>query len=352
MEVHQFVPGMAPGDAVSNHALEIQSSLKKWGVASEIYSPVQHVSPECRTLCKSYRDFAARNGAEPTLIYHFSIGSELSGFVPHLKGRKVMVYHNITPHTYFLNFSNEKSLAAYAGREQLRELSGSFDLALGDSDFNRKELETLGFKNTAVLPLFTQGRDWGEPAADAESREDGFVNLLFVGRFVPNKKIEDIIKTFFFYQKTIYQKSRLHLVGPTRGFERYKAYLEYLADSLGVENVIFTGRVSDEERNKLYRQADCFLCLSEHEGFCMPLLEAMHFGVPVIGYDAAAVPETLGGAGILVKDKNYPAIAELIHRIVESKELRQSVIDRQYQRLKDFSRDKTEQKLKEYLGIT
>ncbi len=351
MQIDQYLPGVAPGDAVTTHALEIQKTLQSFGVTSNLYAPKQHVEPASEHLCRDYREATKNGAADSTHLYHFSIGSELSEFVPGLKGKKVMIYHNITPHTFFLKFNNEKALAAYVGREQLETLANKFDLALGDSEYNRKELEAAGFKQTGVLPLFIDAHDWDSPGEDSVPLDDGFVNFLFVGRFVPNKKFEDVIKTFYTYQKTIEPRSRLYLVGPTDSFDKYKVYLQCLVETLGVENVIFTGRIPTEERNRLYKEADVFLCMSEHEGFCMPLLEAMHFGAPVVAYDAAAVPETMGGAGVLVKEKNFPQIAEMIHQIVLNKELRQQIVEGQRKRLKDFDRSKVQQQLKDYLGL-
>jgi len=224
------------------------------------------------------------------------------------------------------------------------------DFALGDSQYNRQELDVVGFRKTAVLPLFVDREKWGSSASDKKPKKE--IDILFVGRFVPNKKFEDLIKTFYYFQKTLEPNSRLFLVGPTAGFERYLSTLQALCDSLEVKNVIFTGQVSEVERNRLYAQADLFLCMSEHEGFCLPLLEAMHFETPIVAYEAAAVPETLGGAGILVKEKDFPAIAELIHKVVHDKELKSKIIAQQNERLKDFSRDKIEQKLKEYLELS
>lgn len=350
MQVNQYLPGVAPGDAVTTHALEIQKTVQDWGVTSTLYAPMQHVEPASQHLCRDYRE-ASQKGDSAIHLYHFSIGSELSEFVPTLKGQKVMIYHNITPHTFFLKFNNEKALAAYAGREQLATLANQFDLALGDSEYNRKELEVAGFKKTGVLPLFVDAHDWEEPGTDSVPFDDGFVNFLFVGRFVPNKKFEDVIKTFYFYQKTIESRSRLYLVGPTDSFDKYKVYLQCLVESLGLDNVVFTGRVPTKERNRLHQQADIFLCLSEHEGFCMPLLEAMHFGAPVVAYNAAAVPETLGGAGVLIKEKKFPQIAEMIHQIVLDENLREQIRQGQQQRLKDFQRSSVQQKLKEFLEI-
>ncbi len=349
--VYQYLPGVASGDAVTTHALEIQKALQQWGVSSQIYAPSQHVKPACRDWCRDYREANHNGGAATIHLYHFSIGSELSHFISRQKGKKVMIYHNITPHSFFIHFNSQRGLAAYTGREQLQQLASDYDLALGDSEYNRKELEKIGFQKTGVLPLFIEADDWEEAAEDAIPFDDGFVNFLFVGRVVPNKKIEDLIKTFYFYQKTIDSRCRLYLVGPTEGFEKYKNYLETFCASLDVRHVIFTGRVSPEERNRLYKQADIFLCLSEHEGFCMPLLEAMHFGAPVIAYAAAAVPETLGRAGVLIQEKDFQKIAEMAHQIVVNEELRKKIRAGQRERLKDFDRSKAENKLKEYLEL-
>ena len=163
-----------------------------------------------------------------------------------------------------------------------------------------------------------------EPDADTVRQySDGRTNILFVGRIAPNKKQEDIIRAFDCYRKTYDETARLILVGSAGGTERYAERLAKYAEALGSgENVIFPGHISFRQILAFYRTADAFLCMSEHEGFCVPLIEAMKFGVPVIARDMCAVPETLGGAGILLDDGQPEKAAAALRRVMKDDALR------------------------------
>ena len=178
---------------------------------------------------------------------------------------------------------------------------------------------------------------------------DNAANVLFVGRVTPNKKFEDIIKAFFFFQKTAKLRSRLVLAGAMDPLDRYCAYLHGLVRELDVRDVIFTRHVTQAELNACYRAAAVFLCMSEHEGFCIPLLEAMHFGVPIVAYAQEAVAETLGGSGVLVREKDFEAIAELMSLVVTDSAFRDRIVAGQRQRLTAFQRPAIEQRLREHL---
>ncbi len=158
------------------------------------------------------------------------------------------------------------------------------------------------------------------------SFDDDWVNLLFVGRTIPNKRLEDVIRWFHAYKRWFNPRSRLLLVGAHGGFERYLAMLNELVARLGASDVHFLGHVTNEELVAYYELADVFLCASEHEGFCVPLVEAFHMGVPVIAYAATAVPATMDGGGVLVTDKDPVHIAALIDRIVTDRELQDRIV--------------------------
>ena len=147
-----------------------------------------------------------------------------------------------------------------------------------------------------------------------------------MGRIIPNKRIDDLIRSFAVFQKWVRPRSRLLLVGDHRGFERYLDRLQELVRELRLDEVVFTGQVDDDELYAYYRLADVFLCLSEHEGFCVPLQEAMHFGLPVIAYDAGAVRETLRGGGLLLQDKRPEVVADLLDRLTRGGDLRRAVL--------------------------
>lgn len=351
MQVHQFLPGMNVGDAVTTHALEIQNILKQKGEDSRIFSVMRHVSPHLKGACSDYREYAPLSNPHNSVIYHFSIGSELTPFFKNLPDKKVIIYHNITPAKFFQGINEKKASDVAEGRKQLNDLAPIPQLALGVSDFNRQELVEAGFRKTGVLPLIIDRSKWDVPPQRKliNLYRDGKVNFLFVGRIAPNKKIEDVIKVFYYYQKTIQPRSRLILVGPTTGMEKYYAYLKAFVMELGVKEVVFTGHVSDSDLKSYYQLADLFLCMSEHEGFCIPLLEAMHYQLPIIAYDACAIGETLGQSGILVKKKDFREVAELAEKVRPGSVFRQKVIEHQNNRLNDFSAEKTAARLKSYL---
>ncbi|HEU0105791.1 MAG TPA: glycosyltransferase, partial [Vicinamibacteria bacterium] len=159
--------------------------------------------------------------------------------------------------------------------------------------------------------------------------DDGRTNIVFVGRIIPNKKIDDLIRVFALYQRLFDRQSRLLLVGDYRGQEKYYDRLQDLVRERHAEEVVFTGQVDDDELRAAYASADLFLCLSEHEGFCVPLLEAMAFGIPVVAFDAGAVRETLRGGGVLLRDKEPAAVAGLVRRLLTDDALRARVMETQ-----------------------
>ena len=179
-----------------------------------------------------------------------------------------------------------------------------------------------------MLPIVLDFSLYDRPPSPVVRRlyEDGRTNVLFVGRVIPNKKIDDLVRAFAVFQRWLQPRSRLLLVGDTRGFERYFDRLQELVRELRVDEVVFTGQVDDQELYAYYRAADAFLCLSEHEGFCVPLQEAMHFGVPVVAYEAGAVRETLHGGGLLLQDKSPRLVAEVLDRVTHGGELRRAVM--------------------------
>ena len=245
-----------------------------------------------------------RVGPDTVCLYHFSIGSAASRYIFHAPDRLVIRYHNITPGRFFAPFMPHLARQVEDGRRQLALFAERSELGLGVSEFNRRELESAGYRRTGVFPIFP-ALGARRPARPVLRRmfHDGRTNLLFVGRVICNKKIEDLLRMFAVYQRYLDPKSRLLVVGDTWGYEAYYLPLERMARELGLEEVVFTGQVEDDELPELYALADAFVGLSEHEGFCVPLSEAMSFGVPVLAYDAGAVAETLDGGGVLLKDK-------------------------------------------------
>jgi glycosyltransferase involved in cell wall biosynthesis len=335
-QIHQFLPVLDGGDAVGNHALALRRALRREGHTSEIY--VWRAGKGLKRECHPYQEHASVRSPNNVAILHFSIGSPLSAYVGGLPDKKIMIYHNVTPKEYFVGVSEQVYYIAKAGRKELASLAGVMDLCICDSDFNRKDLLQLGYENVDVVPLLL---DFSlldvQPDPKVLSRyKDGSTNLLFVGRITPNKKQEDIIRVFSYYRKFINPRSRLFLVGTERQTPRYRVILEGLVQRLGVQDVVFTGEVTQAQLVAYYKAADAFVCMSEHEGFCVPLVEAMQFGLPIVAFDAGAVAETLAGSGILVLEKDHQAIAEMIDLLLSDEGLRSSILKDQEKRLRRF----------------
>jgi glycosyltransferase involved in cell wall biosynthesis len=339
--IHQVLATLGYGDAIGNEVLGIQRVLRGAGYDSEIF--VQSADPRVEDLTQDYRDLADASHPDNILIHHFSIGSRASRVAYALPDRMALVYHNITPPEYFVGVNKELVQLCYRGRRELALYESRCDLALGDSEYNRQELEAIGFPVTGVLPV-VPGFDHLSGAADythAGAFDDDWVNVLFVGRVIPNKRFEDVIRSFYAYKRWFNPRSRLLLVGAHSGFERYLTMLHQFIARIGVTDVHLTGHVSNEELTAYYQLADVFLCASEHEGFCVPLVESFHMGVPVVAYAASAVPATMDGAGVLYTDKSPMHVAALVNAIVDDPDLEADIVDGQYAALdrleaKDF----------------
>jgi glycosyltransferase involved in cell wall biosynthesis len=242
-----------------------------------------------------------------------------------------MIYHNITPHEYFINIHPYLVEQIVNGRAELSRYSGVYDLAIADSEFNKNELENYGYKNVVCVPVKPDFDILDGPTDSTlmEILQDGKKNILFVGRVTPNKGHADLIKSFYFLNKSGLKNTRLIMVGEYRGFEKYYWWLEELCRNLKLDNVMFPGLVEYTELIAYYRTADLFVCLSQHEGFCVPLLEAMYFGVPILALEATAVPYTLRDAGLTVTSIDYWKISELMMLLLENEELRNHILKKQ-----------------------
>ena len=353
MRVHQIVPRMDAGDAVSNQALAIHVLVKGWGFESRIYANgMDEFGKRIASYDHTYSDFAREE--DDLLIYHYSIYCGNYRYYLESSNRKVLVYHNITPAEYYERFYPAAAELCRMGRDLIPQLAVC-DLALGDSDFNRRELVAAGFpeERTGVLPINPPlDKLDGVEEEEELSRhlQDGKVNLLYVGRAVPNKKLEDVIKLFYCYHRGVNAASRLIFAGPLPINTYYSALLS-LARRMGIEDrVFFLGKVSDGALKSCYLHSHYYVSMSEHEGFCVPLLEAFHFGLPVLAYSAGAVPETMGGAGIIFTDKDYPLLAEFLDRLERDAFLRERIVAMQRERLAFFNALSFERALRGAIG--
>jgi glycosyltransferase involved in cell wall biosynthesis len=340
--LHQLTAGFAKGDAISNEALALRGVFRSWGLASEIFSEARRILPELRRDVRDVSACAAAVRPDDLVLLHLSIGSPVNQAFRALPCRKAILYHNVTPPAFYERLNPSTAWSLEQGLAQVRALAGAADLNLAVSQFNARELEAMGYRDVRVLPLVFDPARLNEAPDRRVLRElkDGRTNILFVGRVVPNKRLEDVFLAFAHFQKAVDPESRLVLVGSWAGCERYRQVLASQVRRLGLRRVDFRGSVPQAALHAAYAAADLFLCLSEHEGFCIPLLEAMAHGVPVLAYAAAAVPETMDGAGVLLGRKDYPEMAELMGRLCRDPALRAAVTAGQAARVRRyFARD-------------
>lgn len=350
--IHQITAGFRHGDAITNMAREMRRVFSSWGVQSSIFVDTSRVAPTCRSEILPLEE-AKQIAENDILILHLSIGNRANQIYGSLPGIKVICYHNVTPAHFFEGLSPAIVADLTSGRKEARALRNIPALCFADSAYNAAELVEMGYKDVKVLPFMMNIEQVTTERSDsiALRLNDGFKNILFVGRCAPNKRIEALIETFYWYNRTINPKSRLIHVGSYDGLEAYHALLLSQVSDLGLrEHVWLTGAVSQAELNTFYACADAFLCLSKHEGFCVPLLEAMLHDVAVIASAQAAVPETLDGAGVLLKTDDKPIIAETMHRVIADTNLNRRIREGQRARLQRYKNRNLEAELRELLN--
>ena len=345
MKIFQFIESLSAGDGMGNHTILTQQALRQAGYQIETFanSIASNVPP------RTARYFSPELpiGPEDIILLQFGVSGRIAEHMKRFACRKIMMYHNITPPHFFAGYDS----AAYRYTSDAYQIVAEwarldmFDAVIAPSHYNINELHAMGFspKKTAYLPgCLIPVEDYNE-APDQDTLndfKDGRTNILFVGRITPNKKQQDIVRAYAYYQACIDPTARLIFVGSGENSPYGKAIKDYIRQ-LGLKNVIFPGFISSSSLVALYQSADVFVCMSEHEGFCIPLVEAMIFDVPIIAFDAAAVPDTLGGAGVLLHEKDPALTAKWIERIVKDADLRARIIAGQRRRLEDFNQERT-----------
>jgi glycosyltransferase involved in cell wall biosynthesis len=337
MTVNQWVPAAHKGDAIGDSARRVRGMLRELGHRSDIYALT--VDEDLGDDICSFTERGARDG--DITIFHYALPSPMTDAFARLPGGRVLQYHNVTPARFFAPYDPGIFRLAAIGRQELGTLVGRTDAALGDSEFNRRELVALGFSNTGVFPIaINLDRIRRAPRRPALERIllDGPLNFLFVGRIAPNKAIEDHIRMAEHYKRYVDADYRFIFVGKTDAVPRYYNMVRALIAEYEMpsDRFLFPGPVPDEDLATYYRTADVYVSLSEHEGFCVPLLEAMAADVPVLAYASTAVPDTLGGAGVQFAPKDLEYAAELLGELAFNDELRAGIISGQRRRLHDF----------------
>ncbi len=325
--VHQFHSGSAVGDAITNQMFQLQKFLRELGFQSEIFA--EHIGAGLEGRINTI--FGYEGSESELLILHHSNGNDAFDHVIALPNDIVAIYHNVTPEEYFENESVRRFIRL--GREQLRLLSVRAALGVADSNFNRREMLAAGFRRVEVLPVRSDFSEFNRPDGGRETHSKDW---LYVGRLVGNKCQHDLVKAFSLYHKSFDDEARLILIGyPTD--EDYVSIVEQEADRLGVsDRVILLGGVSDHQLRSAFAGVGIFVSVSEHEGFGVPILEAMAAGVPVVAFGAAAIPETMGGAGVLMRTKDPAVVAATVQSVQENPDLRRRLVERQFARVKQI----------------
>lgn len=340
-EVHQFLPSLGFRDAVGNHTLATAEALRAAGLSGGIWA--EDVHPEYKRRGRPFIDYANQRSAKRggnVLLYQASTGT--NGMVEFLLSRperQLLYYHNITPPSFIEPYDPASAVVLERGREELKQLAERVHHAMANSEYSANELRDLGVETVDVFPPYTSALD-AEPSSSHSrylSTTKRGIDLLFVGRIVPNKGHAHLLRAFAALRAWAPAPPRLFVAG-SWGPSPYMEMLGQLRDRLGPDGVVFTGSITAPVLASHYREADVFVCLSEHEGFCVPLLEAMRAGTPIVAYDGGAVAETLGGAGVLLRTLDPLVVAEVIHRVATDEELARKLVERQHDRLAELDR--------------
>ena len=327
--IHQLLPAAAPHDAITGQAFGWRELLREWGYESEIVA--EGVHPELFDSVHRLNRAGRRLLNGGSVLLRYALWSATAEVALQARGPTALCYHNITPGDLVREFNPGLAELCDRGRAALVDFSGHLDALIADSTFNAEELREAGVGEAAVVPLLLELPT--EVPRRTPNREPVVVT---VGRIVPNKRLEDTIKAFTLYQRRHAPNASLVIVGSDVGFEGYRAALEILAARLGTRQVFFTGPISSQARDAWYRRADVYLTMSVHEGFCAPLIESLAHGAPVVARAAGAVPETLGSAGIVVEDADFPLVSEALHELATSEPTRAALYDAADERLADL----------------
>jgi len=316
VEVHQLLSSIAIGDAISNAAFSLQELFRKQGYASEIFA--EQIPAELTSQCKHIGRYLDVDLTENILIAHYSIASMGMVTLPFFKARKILFYHNVTPYKYWIQINPLAAFHCLRGKSDLPKITPFINYGVAFSDFSLEDLRKAGLANLKRLPLqmkLDQYKIQPDPLT-LQSFSGSEKKILVVGRIAPNKKVENAVRVV-----SMIPNSRLIIAGSTRDAASYYHSIRQVAQKLKVK-VDFVGHISQAELNALYKSADVLLVMSEHEGFCVPTLEAFYFGVPVVAFASGAIPETSNGGALLFTDKKPEVVAALIKKVLDDPELR------------------------------
>jgi glycosyltransferase involved in cell wall biosynthesis len=344
MKVSQVLCAAGHVDAVTNQARACRGLFRSWGWDGEDYSAV--IAPDMpRSVMRHLHEL--KPAPDEVLLLHYSgYARGLEQHFDRADGRSLLISHNVTPSEYLWAHEPVEGVRCELARGQLAGLTRVVGELAGVSRYNADELEHLsGGRSADVIPVVFDGSALSAPGPPPS----GPPVIVFVGRLAPHKRQDLVIRAFARFRTLHAPDARLVLVG-TPMSEEFGAGLRALADELAPGAVSFERGVSNERLAAIYRSASAFLCLSEHEGFCIPLLEAFHFGVPVVARDAGAIAEVVGEAGVVVEGSDsLDTVAEALALVVGDPELRASLRERGERRLEVYALSRTAERLRSKL---
>lgn len=342
--VHQFLPTLSPRDAVGNSTLELHRLLLDMGHDARLYAANIHWE-----LMGTAKPLTELPDDDNWCIYHHSIGGVAGDVYEARLGGRILVYHNITPIELLERWSGDVGAEITLGRDQLARYAGVTDVAVCDSDYNRHEVDVLDYPNTTTIPVMF---GLGKAAIRSVNRPAGPTRVLFVGRLAPNKAQHELVAMLYLLRERHDPDAELHLVGSATFGSYSQAVVDYV-EQLGLDDAVFVHQgLSDEELTEQYTRADVFVCVSDHEGFCVPLIEAMHHGIPVIAYDSTAVGGTLGDAGLLLPTKSPDVVADAVARVASDHALSDRMRHAGKRRAEHFSLANTRRAWSEVIETT
>ncbi len=351
--VHQFVPALLPRDATGHHTLALRDALRAAGWTSDVYVEAAH--DETAAEATYFEEYPSRARPGDVLLYQLGTASPVAEFLLGRPEPLVLDYHNVTPAEFYAGWEEHTREKVALARRQVAVLAPRSVLGIADSAFNAAELTDLGCPATAVVPILVELGDTA-PAPDPKERDrlagrhGGATVLLFVGRLSPNKAQHHLVEALWLYRRWYDPDARLHLVGP-EVTPSYAAAVTAFAAELGLADAVVSARdLTPAQLAAWYADADVFVCLSQHEGFCIPLLEAMHAGTPVVALDAGAVGETLGAAGLLVPSARPATVAAAVARVTGDPALASRLVDAGHRRLDDFAPARVRRRFVDVLG--
>lgn len=347
MRVFQHIDELHPYDGMGNDCRGFAGIFTRLGIENYIVTRDNKSFSTDHIL--SLGDSILEKSSDIHIMHYGGSGYPLDNFTRR-RGRKILRFHNVTPHEFYgaVNQDVYLSMEKFFHKSvfELKSLENRIDYCISDSDYNSETLASYANIPSTTIPIL---RDYSLPTHLTQTKSN-HIQLVFLSRIVPNKKIEDCILTLY-YLKKIFNNSTLEIIGGVvPGIHDYYDNLVHFAQELGLtDSIKFHTRLTEDSKKEIFSRSDYFLSMSEHEGFGIPLVEAMENSLPILAYNSSAIQETLKGGGVLFTEKNFPGIAELILEIQNNSYLLSSILERQKQAMEYYINFPFEERIQKYV---